>query len=244
MPLAAAPSATFVAFGAPPLVPAQLRGTPPGLQVGAQAAARSAPTDVAAPPVVLAGTGAIALALVSGVRSRRSARRAAAVASTEAKVPPRLFEPSKQVGVTAPLGFFDPLGFTKTGDKEGFRILREAELKHGRVAMMASLGLVGQHFLKLPGAEAIPAGVGAVGTLVGQVGLGAIFAWAGVMEQTWRQDPNKEPGNFGDPFGLGMYDTDMRNREINNGRFAMICVAGILAAELATGKDAVQQFGL
>jgi len=244
MSLAAAPSAAFVAYGAAPLVPAQRPGAPPGLRAGAQASARSAAAGTAAPPFVLAGTGAVALALVSRTRGRRAARRAAAVAGAEAKAPPPPFEPSKQVGVTAPLGFFDPLGFTKTGDREGFRILREAELKHGRVAMMASIGLVGQHFLKLPGAEGIPAGVGAVGTLVGQVGLGAIFAWAGVMEQTWRQDPNREPGNFGDPFGLGMYDTDMRNREINNGRFAMICVAGILAAELATGKDAVQQFGL
>ena len=29
-----------------------------------------------------------------------------------------------------------------------------------------------------------------------------------------------------------------------NGRFAMIAVMGILGAELATGKDAIQQFGL
>ena len=33
-------------------------------------------------------------------------------------------------------------------------------------------------------------------------------------------------------------------KEISNGRFAMICVVGILAAELATGKDAIQQFSL
>mmetsp|Transcript_90183 Transcript_90183/g.250549 ORF Transcript_90183/g.250549 Transcript_90183/m.250549 type:complete len:146 (-) Transcript_90183:131-568(-) len=143
----------------------------------------------------------------------------------------------------APLGFFDPLGFTKVGDKQGFQVLRSAELKHGRVAMMASVGLVGQHFLKLPGAEAVPAGIGALGTLVGQVGFGAIFAWSGVMELVWTQDPKKEPGNFGDPFGVGMYDSEMRNKELNNGRFAMISVLGILGAELVTGKDAIQQFG-
>mmetsp|Transcript_17859 Transcript_17859/g.40405 ORF Transcript_17859/g.40405 Transcript_17859/m.40405 type:complete len:111 (-) Transcript_17859:89-421(-) len=110
---------------------------------------------------------------------------------------------------------------------------------------MASVGLVAQHFLKLPGAEDIPAGLGALGTTVGQVGFLAIFAWSGVLEQSWRDDDaSKEPGNFGDPFGLGMYDEGMRNREINNGRFAMISVLGIFVAELATGKDAIQQFGL
>ena len=38
-------------------------------------------------------------------------------------------------------------------------------------------------------------------------------------------------------------DQDMRNRELNNGRFAMVSILGILAAELVTGKDAVQQLG-
>ena len=36
---------------------------------------------------------------------------------------------------------------------------------------------------------------------------------------------------------------DMRNRELNNGRFAMVAILGIVAAELVTGKDAVQQLG-
>ena len=33
-------------------------------------------------------------------------------------------------------------------------------------------------------------------------------------------------------------------REINNGRFAMFAAIGIIAAELFTGKDAIEQFGL
>ena len=36
----------------------------------------------------------------------------------------------------------------------------------------------------------------------------------------------------------------MRNRELNNGRFAMVAITGIVVAELVTGKDAVQQLGL
>ena len=37
---------------------------------------------------------------------------------------------------------------------------------------------------------------------------------------------------------------EMRNKELNNGRFAMFAALGIIAADLATGKDAMQQFGL
>ena len=37
---------------------------------------------------------------------------------------------------------------------------------------------------------------------------------------------------------------EMREREINNGRFAMFAAIGIIIAELYTGKDAIEQFGL
>lgn len=36
---------------------------------------------------------------------------------------------------------------------------------------------------------------------------------------------------------------EMRNKEINNGRFAMFSALSIVAANLLTGKDAIQQFG-
>ena len=35
-----------------------------------------------------------------------------------------------------------------------------------------------------------------------------------------------------------------KEREINNGRFAMFAALGIISAELYTGKDAIEQFGL
>eukprot|EP00931_Biecheleriopsis_adriatica_P073678 TRINITY_DN4791_c0_g1_i2.p1 TRINITY_DN4791_c0_g1~~TRINITY_DN4791_c0_g1_i2.p1 ORF type:complete len:397 (-),score=109.31 TRINITY_DN4791_c0_g1_i2:59-1078(-) len=58
------------------------------------------------------------------------------------------------------------------------------------------------------------------------------------------KDNAEEPGNFGDPLGFGMYTTDMRNKELSNGRMAMLAVLGIVAAELSTGQDAMQQLGL
>ena len=112
--------------------------------------------------------------------------------------------------------------------------------------MMASIGLVAQHYWKLPGFENLPSGFSILNTEQGVIGLFALFLVSGCLENAWREDPKgaKEPGNFGDPFGLQMYNQEMRMKELNNGRMAMISVLGIFAAEMVTGKDAIQQFGL
>ena len=41
-------------------------------------------------------------------------------------------------GVTEPLGFFDPLGFTVGASEGRIKFLREVEIKHSRVAMLAT----------------------------------------------------------------------------------------------------------
>ena len=46
------------------------------------------------------------------------------------------------VGQLAPVGFFDPLGLSTGKTPEEIKKWREAELKHGRVAMVASLGIL------------------------------------------------------------------------------------------------------
>merc|ERR1712013_58830 len=137
-----------------------------------------------------------------------------------------------------------PMG-SKVGDETGFRGLRAAEIKHGRVAMMAALGGVVQHYVKFPGFEKVPAGLSAAITAPGSYGFIALFGVAGFLElSAWTEDASKEPGNFGDPVGLNMYTQEMREKEINNGRFAMFAAIGIIAAELLTGKDAIEQLGL
>lgn len=153
------------------------------------------------------------------------------------------FDPSLCVGVTDPMEYFDPLGFSKKGNEEGFRKLRAAEIKHGRVAMMAAAGAVAQHYVKFPGFEKVPAGLAATTTEPGQTGFIALFVVAGALELgLWTESPDKAPGNFGDPLGLDQYNVDMRNRELNNGRAAMFAAVGIIVAELVTGKDAIEQF--
>eukprot|EP00933_Yihiella_yeosuensis_P005294 TRINITY_DN109783_c0_g1_i1.p1 TRINITY_DN109783_c0_g1~~TRINITY_DN109783_c0_g1_i1.p1 ORF type:complete len:304 (-),score=83.63 TRINITY_DN109783_c0_g1_i1:129-1040(-) len=158
------------------------------------------------------------------------------------------FDPKMQLGSLPPLDYWDPLGFCKEGDeyKEKFRNYRIAELKHGRVAMMASTGLLLQSFFRFPGDswEVLLPGVRAVLYEPARTGFLAILALSGILELfVWTEDPNKEPGDFGDPANLGDYSEESRHRELNNGRFAMFAVVGIMAADLYTGKDAWEQFG-
>jgi len=226
-----------------------LRGQSSGLKQ--EVSARSAWFNASSAPMCasFAFSGAALMAVNASKRTNRRSqimRRVATLDAAEeletAPAPPP-FNPADQIGAMAPLGYFDPLGFTKVGDEEGFNNLRASELKHGRVAMMASVGLVGQHFIKFPGFEKTPAGFAAIGTGEGALGFIALAMSMSILELAWRQEEGREPGNFGDPFGVNMYTEEMRSKEISNGRFAMICVVGIIAAELASGKDAIQQFG-
>eukprot|EP00933_Yihiella_yeosuensis_P074817 TRINITY_DN83877_c0_g1_i1.p1 TRINITY_DN83877_c0_g1~~TRINITY_DN83877_c0_g1_i1.p1 ORF type:complete len:418 (-),score=83.17 TRINITY_DN83877_c0_g1_i1:76-1329(-) len=168
------------------------------------------------------------------------------------------FDASKEIGVTAPLGFFDPLGVVKKepyGDaREEFLRLRACEIKHGRICMLASIGAVVQHWVRLPGYEATRNGsfISQFDTCFAFPGIyGFLAMTVGMLTfetALWRQLEEREPGNMGDPagfqaLGFGEYNTEWRNREINNGRFAMFAVVGILVAQNETGLDAAQQLG-
>lgn len=201
----------------------------------------------------IATIGAVAVA-ASSLLARRVAslptmqREATCVALKAA------FDPTKAVGVTAPLGYWDPcdLMHDKTGawkDEKIFYQYRAAELKHGRIAMLAVLGMVAGTFAKWPGFEGVDDGFAALSSGQGGAGFGILFIIAGVVElKFWKQDPSKEPGDFGDPCGFmkitpaAEYSVDMRNRELNHGRLAMFGAIGELFTEYATGKGPAGQF--
>lgn len=171
-------------------------------------------------------------------------------------VPPKekkpKFEPAMQLGIYELLGFFDPLGFSKVGDRKGFLTNRDYEIKHGRIAMLAFTGLIVQHFIHVdvpPLQALLTTNVNSLGAIrvfygpIGFFGLGPLFVgffayfefgWAGGNKQ-------KEPGNYGDPFGFGMYDDGMRNNELTSGRLAMFGVVMTFLIELMSGKDIVEQ---
>ena len=47
---------------------------------------------------------------------------------------------SVAIGAQPPLGLWDPLGLLKNADEERFYRLRNVELKHGRISMLAVAG--------------------------------------------------------------------------------------------------------
>lgn len=156
------------------------------------------------------------------------------------------FDPAMQLGVTEPLGFFDPLGIASMVDEGGFRHLRGAEIKHGRIAMLATVGCIAQHYIAIPGFDDVPRGLGALACEpASPYGLAFVALVSGYVEMfVWKQDDNKLPGDFGNPWTPiedFPVDDDLRNKEINNGRFAMFAILGIIAAEFAQGYDAVEQ---
>jgi len=165
-------------------------------------------------------------------------------------------------GVTGPLGFFDPLGFcSEEGITEGkIRFYREVELKHGRVGMLAALGfLVGENFHPLFGGQIdVPAYIAFQETplqtfwpaVVGAIAIPEIFSvfafetpalFGNKGGQVWSLKSDYECGDLGfDPLGLKPTDPaelkEMQNKELNNGRLAMIAAAGMIVQELATGE--------
>ena len=87
------------------------------------------------------------------VAARRAAGRASAVA-VRASAGRDFME--RLPGVSAPLGFWDPLGFTSspTFTVSEAKRFREAEVTHGRVSMLAAVGwLVAEEFHPFFGGE-------------------------------------------------------------------------------------------
>jgi len=155
------------------------------------------------------------------------------------------------------LGYFDPLGFSTNDPVDGGKLLfyREVELKHGRVAMLAALGIVvGEQYHPLFGGDIdVPAYVAFQQTplqnfwpaVVAAIAIPEIFSVFQFQdpfkEQVWAMKLDHKPGDLGfDPLGLKPTDPkelrDMQTKELNNGRLAMIAAAGMIAQELATGQ--------
>ena len=162
------------------------------------------------------------------------------------------------VGSLPPVGFFDPLGLSNGVDPLDLRKYREAELKHGRVAMLATLGiLVGEKFNPLFDGKITGAGIYhfqqadallptfwlIVSGFIGVVeGLNIVKGWEtlpGRSLATLKDDYVNGDLGF-DPLGFkptdeAKFDT-MRTKELQNGRLAMLGIAGIVAQELVTGQ--------
>merc|ERR1719281_1860058 len=165
------------------------------------------------------------------------------------------FKAKDMAGVTDPLDFFDPVGFSTDCSEGKLLFYRDVELKHGRVAMLASLGiLVGEQFHPLFGGNIdVPSYIAFQETplqtfwpaVVIAIAIPEVFSVQSFNEpdskgdKFWTVKKNYWQPGF-DPLGLKPKDpkewTDMQTKELNNGRLAMIAAAGMIAQELATGQ--------
>merc|ERR1719453_770033 len=97
-------------------------------------------------------------------------------------------------GAIAPAGEFDPLGFSANVDELEMMRLREAELTHGRVGMLAAAGfLVQENFHPLFGYDNGPAIMQEKELSHGRIGMIAaagFMAQEAVTGQTWGAEDN------------------------------------------------------
>lgn len=177
-------------------------------------------------------------------------------------------------GAASEGGYFDPLGLSKGGTAADLKKWRESELKHGRVAMLGVLGAIVQenfHPFFFPEGSAGPAifhfqkfenqynwfplaalfAIGLVETLTisrgwakgePQWGVGGGDV-APLKEEYLPGDLGFDPLNlFGDPESDKAQD--LRRKELNNGRLAMIALAGLFAQELVDGQPILTHWGI
>jgi len=151
----------------------------------------------------------------------------------------------EMAGITAPFGFLDPLGMSNGKGSSDLYFFREVELKHGRLAMLGTLGIVvAEKFHPLYGANAdwTNAAEYHIKPVLLEKFWPATVLLAGIAELfLLPQDTDKLPGDLGfDPLNFKPKDPkaflELQNKELNNGRLAMVAAAGMLAEELVWGK--------
>lgn len=175
------------------------------------------------------------------------------------------FTPETLPGALPPVGFFDPLGFASKADANTLKRYREAELTHGRVAMLASVGfLVGE---KVEGSSFLfDASVS--GPAITHLAQVPTPFWTALLivitnaelyraRRGWVEPtdvPADQPGLLRedyipgdlawDPLGLKPEEPAqfevMQTKELQNGRLAMLAAAGFMAQELVDGKGIIE----
>merc|ERR1740117_2075139 len=159
-----------------------------------------------------------------------------------------------ELGVTEPLGVYDPLGWLAT-QPESFERRRAVERKHGRVAMAAVVGnIVHNNHIVFDGYLSpsnnlkfsdVPTGIDGY-RAIPLAGIVQILAFFALVELAW-MPASKYDGDY----GVGYFGTDIKdpeekarklNVELNNGRAAMMGIMGNMVAEVLTGQTMYEQY--
>jgi len=153
---------------------------------------------------------------------------------------------------------FDPLGLS-TIDDVGIDLywLREAEIKHCRVAMMAVAGILQvEIFGPAPGCEAATAKCQMDSfwqiwnshpqyIAFGLIMISIIEFISGIAATTGRETGERAPGDFGlDPLGFMKGDPakarKLEEQEVANGRLAMWAAAGLIMQGCTTHQGGIE----
>eukprot|EP00449_Zooxanthella_nutricula_P045770 CAMPEP_0198605718 /NCGR_PEP_ID=MMETSP1462-20131121/154534_1 /TAXON_ID=1333877 /ORGANISM="Brandtodinium nutriculum, Strain RCC3387" /LENGTH=531 /DNA_ID=CAMNT_0044337521 /DNA_START=125 /DNA_END=1716 /DNA_ORIENTATION=- len=258
--------------------PAALGAGPSAIPVQAVAVAADDASAASAPavaPASFSAAGASALAAgavasfaaagrLAGRRTSRLARRAGVVEFVDGKARFVVDEAAKaaaaeaamagafrvenELGVQAPLGFWDPAGFCDGCTELEFKRFRSCELKHGRLSMLATIGYIQPFYGKLGGFLSPSAGLKFADMPLGfaaaskvpsggwiQILLLAALCEFGLGIEEWKE---RAGGDYGKGF-LGLFgpvmDPEKKRRSLNaeiaNGRLAMVAITGMFVQE-------------
>ena len=174
---------------------------------------------------------------------RSSSARSVSMMAERSKSMPFLNQPAKLDGSLAGDEGFDPLGLSEIEDL-GIDLywMREAELKHARVAMLAITGSLFQEMgFVVPGAptsanqidnlwSCVDNNPGPIFAAIIFLGIAELFSGIAITEG--RKSGERAPGDFGfNPLNFGLSEATAKSfatKEIRNGRLAMWAAAGML----------------
>jgi len=148
----------------------------------------------------------------------------------------------RNIGATRPLGYFDPLGFSHNQPMSEWVRLREAELKHCRWGMVASVAIPATEMVTHQSAIHVLDDTSTFVTFLAAVAVAETrslkLGWKSPFENAsnlFVMDEFYQPGDLEILSFLEKDNSFMANAELNNGRLAMIAAMGMVTQELLFG---------